>query len=700
MGISVLTKSDFERRIFTLFFMFTFLLVCILAFFAWQLAKYGINQYEDIEINNIMVNFDILLEDEILISQNMLNDLTTKKEIITASIQKDVKTIKDAIIGNEMESLVIFDRDRNIWFGENWKLMQKYLPQIYQDASQTFFGSFLGSFNERLYLIAFSPCVSSAPNSELIGIFVVSKKLDINNFNIDSQQKLALITYKNLTNPSLHKFEGHADKLIRLINDLNPRTEDEVYRRLNVNQSVAMKCFFDLRKDPTGVFLISYQRHVSSFAQQSIILFLLILLAATLIIVGFLGNWFSKTILRPVKEVSNKMNEIAMNPSELQKLENTYDGVLGDMANAFNIMNIALANHSKTLRDYKLITDNIETGIFWLDKKFDILLCNQGFQHIVEFDDFNNIIGRNISKVLGLETKLREKLIHGSITIPLQEIGLNSHKKYVILNIRADVSKRSTRFFGSITDITKETNAITAMEALEMELIKSNKLAEIGSKIEGIVHNLNSPLNSVLGYAQLYKKGDRELADIDKIIEAGRNAARMVKGLLDKVKQSHTGMIQPIDISDVVQQELDLCEHNLFFKHYVILEKKLCSDLPKIAAIYGDISLCVANILNNSFDAMQNCVDKDLRVETYAKDDFIFIEIEDSGQGIPKSEFENIFQVYYSTKVDKVNSSFGLGLAISKNVMKKYDGEILVESEIGKGTTFTIKLPVGKQEKD
>ena len=97
---------------------------------------------------------------------------------------------------------------------------------------------------------------------------------------------------------------------------------------------------------------------------------------------------------------------------------------------------------------------------------------------------------------------------------------------------------------------------------------------------------------------------------------------------------------------------------------------------------------------------MQNCVDKDLRVETYAKDDFIFIEIEDSGQGIPKSEFENIFQVYYSTKVDKVNSSFGLGLAISKNVMKKYDGEILVESEIGKGTTFTIKLPVGKQEKD
>ena len=700
MGISILRKSDFERRIFMLFFLFTFILVFILAFFAWQLAKFGINQYEDIEINNIMINFDILLEDEILLSQNMLNDLTQKEEIITASIHRNMKTIQDAIIGDDMENLVIFDRDRNIWFGENWELMQKYLPQIYQDASQTFFGSFLGAFNNKLYLITFSPCISAAPNSELLGIFVVSKKLDIHNFNIDTQQHLVLMTYKNLANPSIRKLESHADKLIKLIDAHNLTLDNKVYRRLSVNQSVAMKCFFDLRENPTGVFLISYQRHVSSFAQQSIILFLLILLAITLIIVGFLGNWFSKTILRPVKEVSNKMNEIAMNPSGFQKLEKTYEGVLGDMANAFNIMNVALANHSKTLRDYKLITDNIETGIFWLDKNFDILLCNHGFQHIVEFEDFSSLIGRNISQVLGLEKKLRKKLIQGSITIPSQEIDLNSHKKYVIVNIRADISSNSTRFFGSITDITKETNAITAVEALEMELIKSNKLAEIGSKIEGIVHNLNSPLNSVLGYAQLFKKGNRDLEDIDKIIEAGRNAARMVKGLLDKVKQSHTGMIRPIDISDVVQQELDLCEHNLFFKHYVILEKNLRSDLPKIAAIFGDISLCVANILNNSFDAMQNSVDKNLRVETYAKDDFIFIEIEDSGQGIPKSEFENIFQVYYSTKIDKVNSGFGLGLAISKNVMTKYNGDILVKSEIGKGAVFTIKLPVDKQEKE
>ena len=697
--IRIFKKSDFERRVLMLFFFFTFLVVLILTLFAWQLAKYGINQYEDIEINNIMIDFNIAFEDLVLKSQNTLNEITRDENIIIASAQKNQDIIKEAIIEKDMESLVIFDRDRNIWFGENWELLQKYLPQIYQNASQTFFDSFVGSYDDKLYLITFSPCISPGPNSELLGIFIISKKLDIQDFKIESLQNLALVSCSDIENTQFRFLESYADKLRKMISDFN-KTNDKIYHRLSISQSVFMKCFFDLQKNPTGLFIISYHRHVNSFAQQSILIFLLILLASTLVVVSFLGNWFRKTILRPVQDVSEKMNEIAMKPSEFHKLDNIYDGVLGDMANSFNIMNVALENHSKNLRDYKLITDNIETGIFWLDNNFKVLLCNLGFQQIVEIEDLNSIINVNISKLLGLENNLKEKLTQGSITIPAQEITIHSFKKFVILNIRADKSIKSVRFFGSITDITKEINAITAVEALEIELIKSNKLAEIGSKIEGIVHNLNSPLNSILGYAQLYKKGNRDLEDIDKIIEAGRNAARIVKGLLDKVKQSNTGMIRPININDVVQQELNLCEHNLFFKHYVILEKDLNPNIPDITAIYGDISLCIANLLNNAFDAMQDSVDKNLFVKTYADENFVYLDVEDSGCGIPKAEFENIFQSYYSTKTNNKASGFGLGLAISKNVMEKYNGKIEVKSIVGKGTTFTIKLPINNQEKD
>ncbi|HHE64413.1 MAG TPA: hypothetical protein ENL09_00130, partial [Bacteroidetes bacterium] len=127
--IRIFKKSDFERRVLMLFFFFTFLVVLILTLFAWQLAKYGINQYEDIEINNIMIDFNIAFEDLVLKSQNTLNEITRDENIIIASAQKNQDIIKEAIIEKDMESLVIFDRDRNIWFGENWELLQKYLPQ-------------------------------------------------------------------------------------------------------------------------------------------------------------------------------------------------------------------------------------------------------------------------------------------------------------------------------------------------------------------------------------------------------------------------------------------------------------------------------------------------------------------------------------------------------------------------------------------
>lgn len=690
-------RSDFEKRIFLLYFFYTFTVVLILLLFSWILAKYGINQYENNEIRKELTHFSIQLDNKLLDLQNSLNELIGRPEIISASSRKNKLIIEEAVQQNELGSLVIFDRERNIWFGENWELMQKYLPQIYQSASQTFSGSFLGSFNEKMYIISFSPCISDSPNPELISIFVVSQLLGIQDFKYDTFRNQSLITYQNLSKPHLRELESHKEKIVKIVDSLDPRQEDRIITKLNNNYCLAIRCFFDLKKNPTGVFLMLYQRQVNSFAQQSIILFLLVLLAATLLIVGFLGNWFSKSILAPVKEVSGKMNEITQNPAVFQKLENKYDGVLGEMAYSFNIMNDALANHSKTLRDYKLLTDNIETGIFWLDKELNILLCNNGFQHIIEIGDISQIMGRNICQLLGLKEELQEVLNKGSITIPALEITIKS-KKFVILNIKYDKYENSVRFFGSITDITKEVNAITAVEALEIELIKSNKLAEIGSKIEGIVHNLNSPLNSILGYAQLAKKAIPDSEDIDKIIDAGRNAARMVKGLLDKVKQSNTGMIRPVDINDVLEQEISLCEHNLFFKHYVILQKDLQVDLPKITVIYGDISLCIANLLNNAFDAMQNSIDKNLRLATYAKDGFINIEIEDSGHGIPAKEFEKIFKAYYSTKSNKPGSGYGLGLAISKNIVNKYNGDILVKSEVDKGTTFTIRLPYENQQ--
>jgi signal transduction histidine kinase len=687
-------NSDLEKRIFISYFFITFFLIILLLLIAWQVARWGINLYEKTNMEANITDFDVSRNNESLRMLGAVNEFTERDEIINATINKDTSII-DSELNKDMDNLTICDRQRNIWYGIQWDLIDKYLPQIYQHASQNQSGSFVASYGKRFYLISYSPCLAKTSQKDLLGIFIVSKRIELENFNLRTTQQIALFPFdEEIDLVGIPEIESYADKITHLILEANETLSLSVLTRLNMEYAVAMTIFYDLQQKPSGVFLVCYRRYVNEFVQQSMLIFLLILLAFTLVIVSFFGNWFSRSILAPVKNVSTKMNEIASNPADLEILEKQYTGVLGDMVDAFNVMNIALAKHSKSLSDYKIITDNIQTGIFWLDDDFNIQLCNPSFLTITDSLNMDYAIGENLNEIIGLKIKIRKKISEGNNTFPDLKIKTKTGSlKYIILNIREEFSNTNIRYFGTMTDISKEHKAIKAKEALELELIKSNKLAEIGRNVEGIVHNLNSPLNSILGYSQLIKKGDKKLEDVSKIIDAGKIAAQIVKGLLDKVKRSSSSMIQPIDVNELIEQELELCNHNLFFKHYVILEKDMKTDLPKIGAIYGDISLCIANILNNAFDAMKDSVLKNLYVRTRNQNGAVCIEIEDTGCGITPANFDQIFEAYFSTKKNTRASGFGLGLAISKNIIDKYKGEIMVNSLPDKGSKFTIILP-------
>ncbi|MCF7815156.1 MAG: GHKL domain-containing protein [Candidatus Cloacimonetes bacterium] len=687
-------SQDLEKRIIISYFFFTFLLIIILLIFEWQLAQFGISQYEEININNYITEFNIGMTAEKLTLEDAVTTFSKDDNIIKAVHDQDVEKINQSLIEN-LDNLVISNRDRNIWYGTQWDLIDIYLPQIFRKASQNVSGSFVAALDRKLYIIAFSPCLTE-DLSEMVGICITSKRLNKDQFSFRNTQRTELLTFEKKLNLNLlPELENMTENIKTITNDLLETNKSSGIFRLNRDYAIGILLFEDMEDNLTGLFIVSYQRFVNSFVQQSVLLFILILIAISLIMLSLLGNWFSRAILLPVKNLNKKMKEIASNPSDLGEFEKKYTGILGEMVNSFNIMNIAISNHSKTLNEYKMIIDNIETGIFWLDAEFNIILCNPSFLKIVERNKINNVIGMGLSKLLGLKEKLKFKVLAGNnIFHTLKVQPIKDQNKYVILHIRAEKNDNPLRFFGSITDITSETKAIQAKEALEIELIKSNKLAEIGRNVEGIVHNLNSPLNSIVGYSQLVSKKNPELKDIDKILNAGKSAARIVKGLLDRVKKSNASMVHPIDINEVILQELELCNHNLFYKHFVILEKDLEEDLPKITANFGDLSLCLANIFNNAFDAMKDSNDKRLFLRTRKILDDIIIEVEDTGEGIPKQNLEKIFEAYFTTKHDHERAGFGLGLAITKQVIEKQGGSIKVESELGKGTKFIIKLPI------
>lgn len=420
------------------------------------------------------------------------------------------------------------------------------------------------------------------------------------------------------------------------------------------------------------------------------------LLAVTLFAVIILGLWFSKTIMQPINKVSEKFQEISKNPSKFEPILEKYGGRLGDVVETFNEMNRDLAEFSKAQQEYKVITDNLDIGIFWMDAEFNIILCNPSFVSIFDLNNYKEVINKNISEFIKLDELYLQNAKEESITIPVLELDLLNQKKYVILNIRAVKGEAGLRLVGSITNITKEVKERKAREALELELIKSNKLAEIGRRVEGVVHNINSPLNSILGYAQLIKKDFRDNEDIDKILEAGKNISRSVKVLLKKVQKDDISTMVPININELIKQELELCKHNLFFKHQVMLETSLLKDLPEIKAVYSDISQSFVNIMNNAIESLKNSLEKYILVRTYRTSDMIAIEIQDTGEGIKNKHLDIIFEPYYSTKVQKDGGGFGLGLAISKSVVERYGGYISVKSNVGKGSTFILFFPINE----
>jgi signal transduction histidine kinase len=174
--------------------------------------------------------------------------------------------------------------------------------------------------------------------------------------------------------------------------------------------------------------------------------------------------------------------------------------------------------------------------------------------------------------------------------------------------------------------------------------------------------------------------------------EAGKNIAQTVKGLLTKTKQSNISIDRPVDINEIISQELDFCQHNLFFKHYVKLTTDFKDNIPTVTASYGDLSLCIANIINNAIQAMKDSEQKELTVRTYNKNKMIYVEIADTGLGIPKHDLSKIFEPYFSTKSERMGTGFGLGLAIAKSITEKYDGKIEVDSTQNVGTTFKLIL--------
>lgn len=233
----------------------------------------------------------------------------------------------------------------------------------------------------------------------------------------------------------------------------------------------------------------------------------------------------------------------------------------------------------------------------------------------------------------------------------------------------------------------------------QTQLYHSDKLASIGRLAAGVAHEINNPLTGVLTYSSfLLKRTNDDLemkSDLEIIVRETKRCREIVKDLLDFARPI-SGNKKSVNINDIIERALNIVANQLNFNH-IVVQKELKDSLPEVRIDEGQLQQVFINLLVNAADAIG---DKGgtITLSTSAVhsdgNENAQIEITDTGCGIANENLSKIFEPFYSTKDQK---GIGLGLSVVWGIIDKHQGKITVDSELGKGSTFTIRLPVSKR---
>ncbi len=231
---------------------------------------------------------------------------------------------------------------------------------------------------------------------------------------------------------------------------------------------------------------------------------------------------------------------------------------------------------------------------------------------------------------------------------------------------------------------------ITDKIRLQQQLLTSEKLASIGLLSAGVAHEINTPLTGISSYVQMLQKkvSDEHFTGLlDKIEAQTDRVSRIVKNLLTFARNPSDLAFHRVNLRDNLQEIISLIDYKLKAM-YIDLETELAPVTP-IWAQGERLQQVFINIILNALDAMPN--GGRLRLELGETPTEAFVAISDTGTGIKEQHLPRIFDPFFTTK--GVGKGTGLGLSISYAIINEHEGRIDVQSEVGKGTKFTIFLP-------
>mgnify|MGYP003513227122 CR=1 FL=1 len=349
--------------------------------------------------------------------------------------------------------------------------------------------------------------------------------------------------------------------------------------------------------------------------------------------------------------------------------------------------------HEKFFSD--IILNSID-AIIGLDVNYRVFLWNNGAEKLFGYKK-EEVMGREFDFLIP-ENLLRK----GEKKFLIDEVSRNGFlanyeseritKAGQLINVSisrfAIYDEKDVNTIGSVGIL----RDITTVKQLQKELREKENLALIGEVVSSIAHSLSNPLNIISGnadYLLLNKKADEpEYEELKTIVDETTRITKSLRGLLNfsrplVVEKSKT------DINKLVEVIAESSKYSIG-KKSVIIKRSLDKNLPHVKVDKAQIDEVITNLVINAIQALTG--PGEVMISTKTNSTSIYIEVSDNGPGIPKENLEKIFRPFFSSK--GYGKGTGLGLSIVKRIVTEHGGSIKVLSQVGKGTTFTISLPV------
>ncbi len=392
----------------------------------------------------------------------------------------------------------------------------------------------------------------------------------------------------------------------------------------------------------------------------------------------------------------------------------------GDLRISTNVTNLDGSRAIGTLVSKEVYEAVLERGIPWIARAFvvhdwyitsyepirdiDDSIIGILYVGILEqkFTDLRNsvvltfllITMLGIAFAVGLSFLLASGIVRPlqRLTTVAQKIAGGDFSQKVTISSKDEIGNLCSVFNFMVSSI--QERDLKLKEFAQAKIAEAERLALIGQLAAGVAHELNNPLSGIVLYSHMLiekmNADDPRRESLEKIVKESQRCRNIVKGLLYFARQTEP-QIKPSSINKIIEDVLSLLGGQTIFLN-IKVNKFFNPDLPPVNVDESQIQQVFINIIMNAVEAMN--YRGELTITTNFTEDKknIFISFADTGCGIAKENLSKIFDPFFTTK--EVGHGTGLGLSISYGIIEKHQGKIKVESELGKGSTFTVELPV------